>query len=139
VEAVRLEVVLDTSAVVALFLLEPSAPSVRELIRRGGARMSTVNAAETVDVMARVYGADPSEAVMRVDELLSRVVPVPATADIAAVAGELRARHWQHDRRISLADCFVLATAEPGGRIATLDAQLSGIACDEGYEVVPLA
>jgi predicted nucleic acid-binding protein len=138
VEAARLGVVLDTSAVVALFLLESSAPSVGTLVRRGDARMSTVNAAETVDVMARVHGADPSEAVLRVDELLSRVAPVPATADIATTAGELRARHWRRDQRISLADCFVLATAEPGDRIATLDERLAALARDEGYEVVPL-
>lgn len=29
-------------------------------------------------------------------------------------AGELRARQFRRDRRISLADCFVLAVGEPG-------------------------
>jgi PIN domain nuclease of toxin-antitoxin system len=138
VEAARLDVVLDASAVIAFLLLEPSAPSVRELIRGGGARMSAVNAAETVDVMVRVHRGDPGEVVRQVDELLTTVAPVSATADIATRAGELRARHWRRDQRISLADCFVLATAEPGDRIATTDSTLAAIARDEGYEVVGL-
>ena len=47
------------------------------------------------------------------------VAPVSATTDIATRAGELRARHWRRDQRVSLADCFVIASAEPGERIAT--------------------
>lgn len=137
-EAARLDVVLDTSAIVALFLLEPAAPVVRTLIEGGGARMSTVSAAETIDVMVRVHGAGADDAVTRVGELLSIVAAVSPTAEMAAVAGELRSRHWRRHQRISLADCFVVATAKPGDRIATVDGTLAAVARAEGYEVVAL-
>ena len=138
-EAPRLGVVLDASAAIAFLLDEPGAERVGSLLGSAGARMSTVNAAEVVDVLVRVHRGEPETVITRVDELLSTVVaPVPASLELATQAGELRARHFRRDQRISLADCFVLATAESGDRIVTGDRILATVANDEGIEVVVL-
>jgi predicted nucleic acid-binding protein len=102
--------------------------------------MSTVNVAETVDVLTRVYRRPGEDVIAGVELLLASVVePVPATVALASKAAELRARLYNgRTSRVSIADCFVLAVAEPGDRIATTDATLSAVARAEGYEVVEL-
>lgn len=132
--------VLDASAVIALFRREPFATPVTEALRLGPARMTTVNAAETVDVLVRVYGWHADDVVTRVEQLLTTVVePVPASLDLATKAGEIRARLYdRRTSRLSIADCFVLAISGPGDRVATADGVLAAVARDEGYEVVPL-
>jgi len=139
VEAPGPSVVLDASSAIALLRGEPAALRVEQLLRDDYSRMSTVNAAETVDVLIRRYGWAAADVVAGVEQLLSTVVAtVPASLDLATRAGELRARHFRRDRRISLADCFVLAVAQPGDRIVTGDATLAAIAHDEGFETVDL-
>ena len=138
-EAPRLGVVLDASAAIAFLLDEPGAETVGSLLGSAGARMSTVNAAEVVDVLVRVHRGEPEAVIAQVDELLSSVVePAPPSLESATRAGELRARHFRRDQRVSLADCFVLATAESGDRIVTADRILATVASDEGIEVVIL-
>lgn len=132
------DVVLDASVVIALLLDEPSADAVETVLATASARMSAVNAAEAVDALLRVYAGTQEDVLARVDELLSAVPFAPATTAVATRAGELRARLWRRDRRIALADCFCLATAEPGDRIATLDDRLAAVGRAEGYEVVEL-
>lgn len=101
--------------------------------------MSSVNAAEAIDVLIRRHGGQPEEVIQLVEGLLERAVaPVPATIELAVRAGELRALHFRRELRLSLADCFVLATAEPDGHIATTDTTLAATARAEGYDVVPL-
>ena len=133
-------IVLDSSAVIALLLDESGAGTVEMLLRSSDARMSTVNAAEVVDVLIRVHRGDPDEVSARIDELLSSVIrPIEASLEFATRAGEIRGRLYdRRTRRLSIADCFVLATAEPGDRIATTDATLAEIARDEGIAVVAL-
>jgi PIN domain nuclease of toxin-antitoxin system len=131
-------VVLDASAVVALLLDEPGAEAVESHLMSASARISTVNAAETVDVLTRVHHVEPDHLATQFEDLLSAVTPVSATVDVAMRAGELRARHWRRDQRVSLADCFALATAEAGDRIVTTDRTLAAVARDEGHEVVEL-
>lgn len=140
-EASRADVVLDASAVLALLLDEPGADDVENLLRTAAARMSTVNMAEAIDVLVRVHGAGPDEAVATIEELLaSAVEAVPPSIDDAVRAGELRARLFdRRTSRVSLADCFVLVTAGPGGRIATGDSALAAVARAEGLQVVTLA
>ena len=76
--------------------------------------MSVVNAAEVVDVLVRRHGRAADEVVSAVDDLTALV---PASADLALQAGELRARLFdRRSPRVSLADCFVLATAEQDRR-----------------------
>ena len=65
---------------------------------------------------------------------------VPVDDEVAAVAGDLHARHYhRRDPSISLADAVALATAvkltEP---LATADAPLAGIAWAEDVEVIAL-
>lgn len=133
-------VILDASAAIALLRREPSGPRVAQLLREDRARMCTVNAAETVDVLVRVHGWRPDDVAAGVEQLLTSIVaPVPASLDLSTRAGELRARlHDRRTSRLSLADCFVLALAELGDRIATTDATLAAVARDEGYELVAL-
>lgn len=133
-------VVLDTSAVIALLRDDVGAAEVEEVLRRERARMSTVNVAEAIDVLVRMHAARPEDVVTHVDELLSTVIePVEPSVDHALRAGELRARVFaRRDARVSLADCFVVATAEPGDRIATADATLARVARGEGLEVLDL-
>jgi PIN domain nuclease of toxin-antitoxin system len=133
-------VVLDSSAVIALFLDEPSAGEVERLLRAEAARISTVNAAETVDILVRVYGGSPDEVAASLEHLCSTSVEaVPPTLEQAERAGELRARLFERGgRRVSLADCFVLAAAGPAGRVATGDRLLARLARDEGLEAVLL-
>jgi uncharacterized protein with PIN domain len=102
-------------------------------------RMSVVNAAETIDVLIRRHGGTPDEVIPLVEDLLERAVEaVAATPDHAVRAGELRARYFRRDQRLSLADCFCLATAQPSDRVATTDSTLAAVVRDEGYEIVPL-
>lgn len=131
---------LDASAVIALLLAEPAAGTVRSALESGHARMSTVNAAEVVDVATRQHGGDPDAVAALVDELLSTAVePVAPSAELGVRAGELRASLYDpRIRRLSLADCFVLATAEPDARILTTDSTLAAVARDLGLHVVPL-
>jgi PIN domain nuclease of toxin-antitoxin system len=131
-------VVLDASAAIALLRNEPSAPQVEHLLRDAFARMATVNAAETVDVLVRVHGWKADDVVAGVELLCSVVEPVAPSLELAARAGELRARYFRRHQRVSLADCFVLATAEPGGRIVTGDRTLAAVARDRGVEVIAL-
>ena len=133
-------VVLDSSAVTALLLDEPGAETVEMLVRTAEARMVTVSAAEVVDVLVRVHRGDPDRITVQVEELLSSVVkPIDASVELASRAGELRARLYdRRTRRLSIADCFVLAIAGTDDRIATTDATLAAVARDEGLQVVVL-
>jgi PIN domain nuclease of toxin-antitoxin system len=134
------DVVLDTSAVLALFLGEPCGAAVQATLRSSQARMSTVNLAEVVDVMVRVHGGSPIAVVARVEDLASSVIePVAASLETSTTAGEIRARAYdRRTQRISLADCFVLATAERGETVLTTDGTLANAARAEGIDVVLL-
>ena len=133
-------VVLDSGAVIALLLDESGAETVEMLVRTAEARMVTVSAAEVVDVLVRVHRGDPDRITVQVEELLSSVVkPIDASVELASRAGELRARLYdRRTRRLSIADCFVLAIAGTDDRIATTDATLAAVARDEGLQVVVL-
>ena len=132
-------VVLDASAAIALLRDEPTAPEVERVLRELPARMSVVNAAETVDVLVRRYRKAAHDVVDGVEGLLSTVEAVPASLELAVRAGELRAKLFDHrSRRLSLADCFVLATADSGESIVTTDDTLAAAARAEGIDVVNL-
>jgi uncharacterized protein with PIN domain len=131
--------VLDASAAIALLLDEPGAAEVEARMRQHPTRMSTVNAAEVIDVLIRRHGGDPDRVVGRVHELVwTAVEPAPASLERAIRAGELRARYFPRDGRLSLADCFCLASADAGESIVTTDGPLAAAARDEGIDVVLL-
>ena len=87
-----------------------------------------------------VKTGQPDEIVSSVDQLCASAVDaVPASLELATRAGELRARLFDRGRsRVSLADCFVLATARPGDTIATGDATLAALAQSEDIAVIAL-
>jgi predicted nucleic acid-binding protein len=102
--------------------------------------MSTINAAETIDVLVRVHGRATDEVVAGLaDVFAAGVESVAPSLELATRAGEMRARLFdRRARRLSLADCFVLATAAEHDFIATTDAVLAEAARAEGIPVVEL-
>jgi ribonuclease VapC len=96
--------VLDASALLAMLREEAGADKVAEAI--GDARMSTVNFAEVVGHF--IYNGMPPD---EVDAMLHPlpVTLVPASADLARLAGRLRASTAQAG--LSLGDRFCLALA----------------------------
>ena len=139
-EAPRIRLALDSSAVIALLRDEPAAGQVEELLHESPARMSIVNAAEVVDVLVRRYARSLDEVVAALEQLVAaRVEAVAPSLEQAAAAGELRARVYnRRTGRVSLADCFVLATASAGETIVTTDTVLADVARAEGLPVVVL-
>lgn len=135
--------VLDSQAVIALLRDEPAADEVEAILRgrEGIAFISAVALAEVFDVLVRAARRRVDEVSLLVDTLLAAGLDVvPVDAEIGRLAGILRSRHWDRDRRsVSIVDCTVLATGmiaqEP---IATADAALIGAARAEGHPVVVL-
>lgn len=131
--------VLDAQPVVTFLAGEPAADEIAELLRREPV-MSVANAAEVVDVLVRLRGfaADEAQAVVLsfLDELAA---PVPVSLEIALDAGAIRAAAYRgHQVDVSLADCIAIATAGPGGSVATSDPALATVARAEGVEVIAL-
>ena len=131
--------VLDAQPVVTFLAGEPAADEIAELLRREPV-MSVANAAEVVDVLVRLRGlaADEAQAVVLsfLDELAA---PVPVSLEIALDAGAIRgAAYLRHQLDVSLADCVAIATAGPGGSVATSDPALATVARAEGVEVIAL-
>jgi PIN domain nuclease of toxin-antitoxin system len=135
--------VLDTQAIVAALIAEPAMSEVSRILhdRDSIPMVSAITVAETMDVLVRgrhqrVEACDAQLQLLYAGGL--EVVPVDE--EIGRLAGLLRARHWNGDRRpVSMVDCTVLATGmiaqEP---IATADAALIGAARAEGHPVVVL-
>lgn len=132
--------VLDAYAVVAYLRDEPAADEVGELLRES-TTLSTINAAEVIDQLVRVYGQEPDE--VHADLLLlshagMRLVEAPVHVGISA--GRLRARHYHRERMaVSLADCVAAATALADGiPLATSDPPLATLVRAEGGEIYAL-
>jgi PIN domain nuclease of toxin-antitoxin system len=135
--------ILDAQALVALLAREPAAPEVARILRDPDTITSVpaTALAEVVDVLVRRMGNRVEHVSETLDTLIaSGVEVVPLDQEIGRLAGILRSRHWNHDRRpVSLADCVVLATGMTIGEpIATADAALIGAARAEGHPVVAL-
>ena len=131
--------VLDAHPVVAFLAGEPAADEIAELLR-GAPVMSVANAAEVVDVLVRVRGLPADEAQALVLSFLDEIAePVDVSLEIALRAGAIRgAAHRRRQLDVSLADCIAIATAGPGGSVATSDPALATVARAEGVEVVAL-
>ena len=131
--------VLDAQPVVAFLAGEPSGVEVAALLRER-TKMSVANAAEVVDVLVRVRGIASEDATTIVFGFLEDVsAAVEVTREIALSAGAIRGEAYRRGRLdVSLADCIAIATATPGGRVATSDPALARIALAEGVGVVAL-
>jgi uncharacterized protein with PIN domain len=107
--------VLDTQAIVAALTAEPAMSEVARILhdRESIPMVSAITVAETMDVLVRgrrqrVEACDAQLRLLYAGGL--EVVPVDE--EVGRLAGLLRARHWDRDRRpVSLADCTTLATA----------------------------
>ena len=133
-------VVLDSQPVVALLLDEPAAATVEGLLRQGGVHISTVSIAEVLDVLTRRAGLPWNDVELVLAGLLAEALePVAPDVRVAHRAADVRRRYFdRRSRRISLADCFVVATAQPGDRLATGDRLLLDVARSEGLDVIDL-
>ena len=134
-------VVLDAGPVIDLLLDEPSAVEIATAIRDAKSlRISVVNVAEVIDVTRRVHGVSAEDALSAVNRFLDEVArPVVVTREQAERAADIRARYYhRRDRDVSLADCFVIAAAEPGDTVATSDRAVADVARAEGLEVLAL-
>jgi len=90
--------------------------------------------------MIRVFGTEPLALSERLGALIDEVLPVvPASQRIAWRAGELHAAHYHRVRApLSLADCLLLATAEPDDEIASSDSAVIATARALGVGTIPL-
>ena len=124
-----------------LLLDEPSAVEIATAIRDAKSlRISVVNVAEVIDVTRRVHGVSAEDALSAVNRFLDEVArPVVVTREQAERAADIRARYYhRRDRDVSLADCFVVAAAEPGDTVATSDRAVAHVARAEGLDVLAL-
>lgn len=133
-------VVLDAGPIVSVLLDDEAAAEVAAAIANEEVIVSVVNVGEVLDVLLRVHRVPRDAALEAVGRFLDEVArAVPATREIAEWAAELRARHYhRRDRDVSLADCFVVATASAGDAVATSDSAVARVATLEGIEVVAL-
>ncbi len=134
-------IVLDAYAVLALLKDEPAAAAVQDLLHSDEpSRLTAVGAAEVLDHLVRIVGADEEEAVLDLAEL-GLLAPLDVDAVLAMGAGLLRATHYHRTRRpVSLADCIAAAAArDDPGRLATSDPHLLDLCHEEGIgiEVLP--
>jgi PIN domain nuclease of toxin-antitoxin system len=129
--------VLDAYAVIAYLRGEPSAGEVAELLH-GPTILTSVNAAEVLDQMVRVFGSDPDGLEADLALLSHAGMTVQAvTHELSMEAGRIRARRYHRDRAaISLADCVAASAALATGRpLATADPALATVLRAEGGEV----
>ena len=112
---------LDAAPLIALLRDEPHADRIVAAIGDTPARVSSVTLAETADVLERVHGWRPGAIGATFEGALGIAVQVVApSAEVAARAGSLRARHYRRRANaVSLGDCFVIATAQPSDTVVT--------------------
>jgi len=134
--------VLDAHAVIAFLTDEPARPRVEAILRTDGAAVGigAANLAECIDVLVRLKRVPGDQAADALRLVLQRVEVLPVDEAIGRLAGALRARHYERDRRpLSLADCLALATAKILERpLATADPPLLEVAVAEQVEVIAL-
>ena len=129
--------VLDAYAVIAYLRGEPSADEVADLLH-GPTILTSVNAAEVLDQMVRVFGSDPDGVEADLALLSHAGMTVQAvTHELGMEAGRIRARRYHRDRAaISLADCVAASTSLAVGRpLATADPALAAVLRAEGGDV----
>lgn len=127
-----MSVLLDAFGFIAYLRDEPAAAIVQRLLWDESVSMTSVQLAEVVDRMTRVYGAEPDEIEVIVSALGIHVEPIDQAR--GALAGALRARHYlPTGRSLSLADAICVATAiETTLPVATADPVLLDVLRREG-------
>ena len=130
---------IDASALIALLGGEPAAGEVQEMLN-GGAVMTTLNLAEAVDRLKRRYDLEVERTRPVIEGLLAKSLRLLPLEPLQAWrASEIRAAHYHRSRcPISLADAVLVASAPAGGRIASSDGPLLGVAASEGVTTIAL-
>jgi predicted nucleic acid-binding protein len=133
-------ILLDANALISLLRGQPAEQEVAALLKQGNCAIPAPCLAEVVDLMIRTYEVEPSALAERLGALIDEVLPVLGVDQrVAWRAGELHAAHYHRSRAaLSLADCLLLATAEPDDEVATADAPVIATAGKLGIGAIPL-
>jgi ribonuclease VapC len=110
-------IVIDSSAIVAIFLREPSADGLRAVIsRQSGCLLSVANYVETGQVLRQRFG--PSRNVLDEFHLYLAdmdIMLAPVDEPQARVARDARIRYGRgfgHPAKLNYSDCFAYALAK---------------------------
>jgi predicted nucleic acid-binding protein len=133
-------VLLDAFALIALLAEEPAAADVEAILRRGRATVPAINLAEAFDVLQRVERISRERIDELVAPLLAESIAVLAVDEpLARSAADIRARRYHRTRApVSLADCVLVAAADPADELVTADVPLIAVARQEGLRVTAL-
>jgi predicted nucleic acid-binding protein len=132
---------LDAYPIVAYLVGEPAADEVQALLAAGDASAISFNVAEAVDVASRVHGAAEPDVRDAIELLVATgllTVTAPGAPTAFRAAAIRIAYYHRRDRPVSLADCFLLAAASGGNRVATADPDVVHVARAEAISVLPL-
>jgi PIN domain nuclease of toxin-antitoxin system len=134
-------ILLDSSALIAVLAGEGAAGTVQQILRGGKAAIATMNLAEVIDVLVRVFGneLDAIEAVLV--PLLATSLPVVPIGEAEARRGaEIRISLYHHRTSpLSLADCLLLGTGLTlRAAVATTDELLARAGDALDLEVIKL-
>lgn len=133
-------ILLDTNALVSFLLNEPGACEVEELMRSRECGMPAPCVAELRDLLIRRHAITEERFLAKVGPLTDvTVLGLPVDIPLAQWAGDIRAAHYsRRESALSLADCFLLASAEDGDEIATADPAVLRIARELDIGTIPL-
>lgn len=131
---------LDAYALLAFLRDEAAAEEVDVILRGEEISIVSVNLAEVLDQLMRRAGIERSVILEALAPLLDeRLMVASVDGDLAWRAAEVRAEFYRKkDAELSLADCFLLASAVPGDSIATSDPPVASAARARGIEVIAL-
>jgi len=130
-------ILLDATALIALLTGERAASEVASILRQDAA-ITSVNLAETIDNLVRVFGFDADAVDALIVPLLAvNLGVVPIGEGEARGAASVRAVYYHRTKApLSLADCLLISTASIyGATIATSDVLLAHVAAREGVDV----
>ena len=133
-------ILLDANALIALLRDEPAAGEVGELLRENDCATPASCLSEVVDRLIRRAGVRPGDVVDRLEPLIDASLGViPIETRMGWLAGELRGVHYARaSADLSLADCILLAAAEPDDQLATADRDLAAAASKLEVSVIAL-
>ncbi len=132
-------ILLDAYALLALARREEAGDEVEALMRSEPIGMATANLLEVSERLMRLYGWSPSDTSEHLGQLVGHIRVVALDEGIAWRGALIRARHYRRNTcELSLADCVLLATAEPADSVATSDPAVAAVARAEGIGIVPL-
>jgi predicted nucleic acid-binding protein len=131
---------LDAYALIAYVIGGPAQEKVRAILREGKTAIATANLVEVFDVAERVHGLPIPRAADVIEGLFAAALSVVQLDEhMARRAGELRVEYYHRSHSpLSLADVILLASAQPGDRIATADPDVLKTAATLGIETIEL-